>query len=69
MGHEKAESWYFKYGKYSRAYGSYEELACKTAIEEGLLECPEMPHKETLEIMRQMDAVRKQWGMRYPGEE
>ena len=44
-------------------------LACKAAIEEGLLECPEMPHKETLEIMRQMDAVRKQWGMRYPGEE
>lgn len=47
----------------------YEVLACKAAIEEGLLECPEMPHKETLEIMRQMDAVRKQWGMRYPGEE
>lgn len=47
----------------------YEVLACKAAIEDGMLECPEMPHKETLEIMRQMDAVRKQWGMRYPGEE
>lgn len=65
---EKAQAFAGKFGA-SRAYGSYEELACKTAIEEGLLECPEMPHKETLEIMRQMDAVRKQWGMRYPGEE
>ena len=26
----------------------YEVLACKNALEQGLLECPEMPHKETL---------------------
>ena len=46
----------------------YEVLACKNALEQGLLECPEMPHKETLEIMKQMDALRKQWGLQYPEE-
>lgn len=46
----------------------YEVLACKNALEQGLLECPEMPHKETLEIMKQMDAVREQWGLQYPEE-
>ena len=46
----------------------YEVLACKNALEQGRLECPEMPHKETLEIMKQMDALRKQWGLQYPEE-
>ena len=47
----------------------YEVLACKKAIEEGRIECPEMPHTETLEIMRQMDSIRKQFGIIYPNEE
>ena len=46
----------------------YEVLACKDAIEKGRLECPEMPHSETLEIMRQMDMIRKQFGITYPFE-
>ncbi len=46
----------------------YEVLACKRAIEEGRIECSEMPHSETLEIMRQMDAVRKQFGIVFPFE-
>jgi len=46
----------------------YEVLACKEALENGWTECPDMPHEETLEIMRQMDAVRKQWGFDYPQE-
>jgi predicted dehydrogenase len=35
---------------------------------EGLIESPLMPLDETLETMRTMDALRAQWGMKYPGE-
>ena len=44
----------------------YQVEACMRALEAGALECPEMPHSETLHIMRTMDALRAQWGMRYP---
>lgn len=44
----------------------YQVEACVRALEAGALECPEMPHSETLHIMRTMDALRAQWGMRYP---
>ena len=37
-------------------------------IREGLIESPLMPLGETLETMRTMDALRAQWGMKYPGE-
>lgn len=46
----------------------YEVEACARALREGALECPDMPHAETLRIMRQMDALRAQWGMKYPFE-
>ncbi len=46
----------------------YEVLACKRAIEEGRIECEEMPHAQTLEIMNQMDAIREQYGIVYPFE-
>lgn len=46
----------------------YEVLACKKAIEAGLKECEEMPLSETMVIMEQMDALRKAWGVVYPGE-
>ncbi|MBM6756344.1 Gfo/Idh/MocA family oxidoreductase [Collinsella tanakaei] len=46
----------------------YEVLACKRAIEAGSIECSEMPHAETLELMRQMDAIRAQFGIVYPFE-
>lgn len=46
----------------------YEVLACIRAMEEGQLECEEMPHRETLEIMKQMDALRAEWGVIYPFE-
>lgn len=36
----------------------YEIEACARAIAAGELECKEMPHEETLEIMRQMDLIR-----------
>ncbi|MBP3657419.1 MAG: Gfo/Idh/MocA family oxidoreductase [Clostridia bacterium] len=44
----------------------YEVLACMRALDSGALECPEMPHTETLRIMRMMDDLRAQWGVRYP---
>ena len=46
----------------------YEVLACKKALEEGKTECPQMPHAETLEIMRQMDSIRSQFGIKFPFE-
>jgi predicted dehydrogenase len=46
----------------------YQVEACRKAIEAGAVECPEMPHSEILKVMEIMDAVRKIWGFRYPGE-
>jgi len=46
----------------------YEVMACKEAIENGRIECPDMPHAETLELMRQMDTIREQFGIKYPFE-
>lgn len=46
----------------------YEVIACKKAIEEGRLECEEMPHSETLRVMKLMDEIRGQWGMKFPCE-
>ena len=46
----------------------YELLSCKRAIAAGALECPEMPHAETLELMRQMDEIRRQFGVVFPFE-
>ena len=44
----------------------YQVLECKRCMEQGLLESPMMPHEETLSIMRQMDTLRKEWGVKYP---
>lgn len=46
----------------------YEVEACIRAIENGELECPEMPHEETLRMMGWMDELRRQWGLVYPME-
>lgn len=46
----------------------YEVAACRRAIEAGAVECPEMPHAETLELMRQMDQIRSQFGITFPFE-
>ena len=47
----------------------YELLACLDALQKGQLECMDMPHFETLEMMRQMDALRREWGVVYPFDE
>lgn len=44
----------------------YQVLECRRCIEEGLPESPMMPHEETISIMKQMDALRQEWGVRYP---
>ena len=46
----------------------YEVRSAIKAIEEGRIECPEMPHSETLTLMRQMDEARKQFGVVFPFE-
>ncbi|MGX8697932.1 MAG: hypothetical protein ACSW8D_16250 [Prevotella sp.] len=47
----------------------YQFLACRKALQDGLLEPREMPHAETLYIMQLMDGLRRKWGVRYPMDE
>ena len=44
----------------------YQVIEAHRCIEAGLPESPMMPHQETLDIMRQMDGLRKEWGVVYP---
>lgn len=44
----------------------YQVFECRRCIEQGLLESPMMPHAETISIMKQMDALRAEWGVKYP---
>ena len=46
----------------------YQVLASKAAIDPGETQCPQMPHQTTLQVMKVMDELRKQWGIRYPFE-
>lgn len=46
----------------------YQVRACLRALERGELECPEMPHAETIRMMELMDGLRAQWGVKYPFE-
>ena len=46
----------------------YEVEACAEALQKGLLECPQMPHTETIRIMRMMDSLREEWGIKFPFE-
>ena len=43
----------------------YEVESCCRAIQNGWKECPELPHEETVDVLRMMDDMRKGWGMRY----
>lgn len=44
----------------------YQVYSCIRALEAGALECPEMPHAETIRIMEVMDQLRNDWGVVYP---
>lgn len=46
----------------------YEVRECMQCLKEGLLECPSMPHQDTLNMLEQMDTIRSQFGLRYPFE-
>ena len=46
----------------------YEVMEAVDCIEKGLIECPSMPHSETLHVMEMMDALRMQMGVKYPFE-
>lgn len=46
----------------------YQVASTVKAIEEGKVECPEMPHSEIIRIMKLMDGFRKEWGLVYPPE-
>ena len=46
----------------------YEVEACIEAIKNGNLECPQMPHTETIRMMKLMDSIREQWNIKYPFE-
>lgn len=46
----------------------YEVEACLRALDNGEIECPEMPHNEIIRMMDIMDSIRKAWGMTYPFE-
>lgn len=46
----------------------YEVISCMKAIKAGKVECEEMPHVETLRVMKLMDEIRGQWGMKFPCE-
>ena len=47
----------------------YEVEACVRALENGALECEEMPHEETVRVMEIMDGIRKEWGYEIPVQE
>ena len=46
----------------------YEVEACLRDLQQGAIEPVEMPHAQTLELMRQMDELRADWGMKFPFE-
>ena len=45
----------------------YEVLECKRCLEQGLVECPSMPHKATVQMMEITDSLRRRWHLVYPG--
>jgi predicted dehydrogenase len=47
---------------------AHEVLEFQRCLAEGLLESPLVPRAQTLTIMRQMDRLRAQVGVRYPGD-
>jgi len=48
---------------------AHEALEFARCLDEGLLESPLVPHAQTLTLLRQMDDLRSQVGVRYPGED
>lgn len=47
----------------------YEVAEVADSLKKGLMECPSMPHRDTLRMMQVMDDLRAQMGIRYPCED
>ena len=47
---------------------NYQAEEVQRCVRAGAIESSTMPHAETLEIMRTLDTIRGQWGLKYPGE-
>lgn len=47
----------------------YEVEASLKTIRQGKTECEQMPHSEILRVMKIMDDLRAEWGIKYPFEE
>jgi predicted dehydrogenase len=47
----------------------YEFEECRNCIEEGRTESISMPVDESVYMMEVMDGIRRDWGLRYPGED
>ena len=47
----------------------YEIQSCLKALSEKWIECPEMPHSESLRMLNMMDFIRKSNGVKFPGED
>ena len=58
---------YYKRPRQKTGY-EYEVEACIRAMNENWLECPEMPHSETLKMLNMMDFIRKSNGIIFPCE-
>ena len=46
----------------------YELLETIECIQKGAKECPSMPHEDTVKVLRMMDVLRREWGVKYPEE-
>lgn len=46
----------------------YEVNACIEALDKGYLQTPDMPHDETIRIMKMMDSLRYSWNIHFPFE-
>ena len=44
----------------------YEVEACVRAMKNGELECAEMPHEESVQVMELMDGIRESWRYEIP---
>lgn len=47
---------------------NYEAVEAGRCLRAGLLESPTVPHADTLAVIRLLDGLRAEWGLRYPME-
>ena len=65
--HKEGKQHTFDFERLGNGY-TYEVIEFQKCIEERKMESDVLPLEQSVEIARQMDAIRKQWGLRYPME-